>query len=61
MVNDMHFKCLIILSIISKHSQKIKTIKMQNKFKMYYHELSEDSVKMQILIEKVWGPVSLHF
>ena len=47
---------------------------MQNKleFKMYYHfllsfmiinyhELSEDSVKMQILIEKVWGPVSLHF
>ena len=36
---------------------------MQNKlkFKIYYHELSEDSVKMQILIEKVWGPVSLHF
>ena len=34
---------------------------MQNKFKMYYHELSEDSVKMHILIEKVWGPVSLHF
>ena len=29
---------------------------MQNKleFKIYYHELSEDSVKMQILIQLVW-------
>ena len=34
---------------------------MQNKlkFKIYYHELSEDSVKMQILLEKaLWVYIS---